>query len=125
MPVRSLRSSVLKWPDATAVDRAVRAWAVELAGQRRDLLGIAYFGSYARGDWGVGSDLDLVVIVKQSVEPFWMRPLGLDLGALPVPAEALIYTADEWRAMARERGRFFRTVEQEAVWIYRDPSWEG
>ena len=125
MPVRSLTSSVLRWPDAGVVDRAIRAWALGLTHQRADVLGIAYIGSYARGDWGVGSDLDLVVVVEQSEEPFWNRASELDLGGFPVPTEGIVYTASEWRALAEERGRFFRTVEQEGVWLYRAPRWEG
>ena len=70
MPVRSSNSSVLVWPDRTIVDRAVRAWAAAAAARRGDVRRIGYFGSYARGDWGVGSDLDLVAIVDAAVEPF-------------------------------------------------------
>jgi len=125
MPVRSLTSSVLRWPDASSVDQAAWAWAGELSRQRGDVLGVAYIGSYARGDWGVGSDLDLVVVVEQSDKPFWNRASELDLGGFPVPTEGMVYTADEWRALAEERGRFFRTVEQEGVWLYRAPRWEG
>jgi len=125
MPVRSLTSSVLRWPDAGIVDQAARAWAVELTRQRGDVLGVAYIGSYARGDWGVGSDLDLVIIVEQSDEAFWKRASELDLAGFPVPTEGMVYTADEWRDLANKRGRFFQTVEQEAVWLYRAPRWEG
>jgi predicted nucleotidyltransferase len=125
MPVRSLTSSVLKWPDALAVDRAVRAWALQLAQRRGDLLGVAYIGSYARGDWGVGSDLDLIVVFEHSQAPFWQRASDLDLAGFPVPTEALVYTVEEWRSLAEERGRFFRTIEQEGVWLYRAPTWES
>jgi predicted nucleotidyltransferase len=125
MPVRSLSSPVLKWPDAAAVDRAARAWAVELVRRRGDVLGVAYIGSYARGDWGVGSDLDLVLVIKQSQQRFWNRASELDLVELPVPAEAITYTADEWRVLAGEGGRFFRTVRDEGVWLYRAPGWKG
>lgn len=69
MSIRSLSSSVLKWPDKEAVDSAVRRWAECMAGARKDILQIGYFGSYARGDWGVGSDLDLTVIVESSSKP--------------------------------------------------------
>ncbi len=69
MPVRSLNSSVLKWPDKETVDFAVRCWAERMARVRKDVLQIGYFGSYARGDWGVGSDLDLIVIIESSSEP--------------------------------------------------------
>ena len=64
MPVRLLSSSVLKWPDAQTVDKAVRRWAEDIHQNRKDVLRIGYFGSYARGDWGVGSDLDLIIILK-------------------------------------------------------------
>lgn len=36
--------------------------AERVAGVRKDVLQIGYFGSYARDDWGVGRDLDLIVI---------------------------------------------------------------
>lgn len=51
MPVRSLSSSVFKWPDKATVERAVQLWAEKVAAQRKDVLRIGYFGSYARGDW--------------------------------------------------------------------------
>lgn len=62
MPVRSLRSSVLKWPGRAVVDQAVRQWASVVAQTRDDVLAVAYLGSYARGDWEVGSDLDLLIL---------------------------------------------------------------
>ena len=34
MPARSLSSSVLKWPDQTAVDQAVRRWAAQQVDRR-------------------------------------------------------------------------------------------
>ena len=76
MPVRLLSSPVLKWPDAQTVDKAVRRWAEDIHQNRKDVLRIGYFGSYARGDWGVGSDLDLIVIVKHSDLPFERRSVG-------------------------------------------------
>ena len=82
---------------------------------RKDVLRIGYFGSYARGDWGVGSDLDLIVIVKHSDLPFERRSVSWNVTALPVPVDLLIYTQAEWNEL-RQR-RFYSTVMQEAVWI--------
>ncbi len=73
MPVRSLRSSVLRWPSRSEVDRAVRRWVAAAGRDRPEVLRIGYFGSYARGDWGVGSDLDLLVIVTEAEEAFEKR----------------------------------------------------
>jgi predicted nucleotidyltransferase len=103
VPVRSLNSSVLVWPDRATVDRAVRAWAQRVAEERPDVVRLGYFGSYARGDWGVGSDLDLVAIVRRSDRPFQERGLDWDLTRLPVPSVILV---DEWDGLRRHRTRF-------------------
>jgi predicted nucleotidyltransferase len=84
---------------------------------RKDVLRIGYFGSYARKDWGVGSDLDVVIILESSEEPFERRGAKWDLTELPVPADVLIYTKEEW-GLLRQEGRFYKTVMQEAVWVY-------
>lgn len=117
MPVRSLSSSVLKWPDAETVGRAVRSWAEKVARDRREVLRIGYFGSYARGDWGVGSDLDLVIVLDHSEQPFEGRAAAWDVTELPVPADVLVYTKDEWQALGRQSG-FHQTLMKEAVWVY-------
>ena len=51
MPVRSLSSPVLKWPDQREVDQAVRRWCERAVATRPGVLRVGYFGSYARGDW--------------------------------------------------------------------------
>lgn len=115
MPVRLLSSSVLKWPNVQVVSQAVRTWAQDVVRQRNDVQRIGYFGSYARGDWGVGSDLDLIIILKSSLLPFERRAVEWDATGLPVPADVLVYTAKEWDTISRER---FYIAAQEAVWVY-------
>ena len=117
MPVRSLNSSVLKWPDAHTVHQVVLQWAERLGEARTDLLRVGYFGSYARGDWGVGSDLDLVIIVESSEQAFERRAVEWDANELPVPADVLIYTQAEWESWRQQRG-FVQTVMREVIWVY-------
>lgn len=115
MPVRSLASSVLRWPSREEVEVALRAWL-----QRHPipgLLALGYFGSYARGDHGVGSDLDLVLVVKAADLPPWQRAAQLPLEELPVPAEALVYTLEEWQALPRLSPRFARTLREETRFL--------
>lgn len=120
MPVRSLNSSVIVWPDARTVDRAVRRWARKLALKRPEVLRIGYFGSYARGDWGVGSDLDLVIVVERAELPFVRRAVQWDTSELPVPADVLVYERGEWEKV--KEGRFARTLQEEVIWVYiREP----
>lgn len=121
MPVRSLRSSVLKWPDRATVDRAVRAWAREQARMRPELIRLGYFGSYATGSWGVGSDLDLVAVVASAARPFAERALDWDLTGVPVPAEILVYTAPEWARVLQKQDRFAGVMSNEVVWVSGEP----
>jgi hypothetical protein len=117
MPVRSSTLSVLRWPDAAAVLAAVRAWTDRQATARPTLVRLGVFGSYARGDAGVGSDLDLIAIVRDAAEPFERRAAGWDVTGLPVPAEVLVYTEAEWDALQGRGARFAAVVEAEALWI--------
>ena len=117
MPTRSLSSAVLKWPDRQSVDQAVRRWAENVVQQRQDVVRIGYFGSYARGDWGVGSDLDLIVVVESSDQPFQRRAATWDMIELPVPTDLLVYTQREWQSL-NQQGRFYQTAMRETIWVY-------
>jgi predicted nucleotidyltransferase len=108
---------VLKWPDRRAVEQALAAWAAREQPRHPGLVRLGWFGSYARGDAGVGSDLDLVAVVESSAEPFERRALAWDLSSLPVPAEILVYTRDEWQRLEREGGRFARALRSDARWL--------
>lgn len=122
MPVRSLNSSVLRWPRPAEVERAAGALALQLAGSCPELLRLGYFGSYARGDWGVGSDVDLVAIVAASDRPFIERARDFDVTHLPVPADLLVYTSAEWSALLGEENPFARRIGAEVKWLYvREP----
>ena len=123
MPIRSLRSLVLKWPARSAVLSAARAWAAGEAPRQAGLLRLGVFGSAASGGWGVGSDLDLIAIVEHSSLPFMERALGWDLLSLPVPSEILVYTQSEWEAMRAEGSRFVRTIEEGCLWLWQDGAW--
>lgn len=99
------------------MDDAARRWAQSVAAAHPEVLRIGYIGSYARGDWGVGSDLDLVMIVEHAAAPFHSRAAGFDTTTLPVPADLSVYTRAEWDCLD-PRGRFRRTVARQAVWVY-------
>ncbi len=118
MPVRSLSSSVFRWVSKEEVERSLKEWAQLVKEEHPEVLAIGYFGSYARGDWGVGSDVDILVVVSESKEPFLRRPLAFDTTSLPVPADLLVYTEEELKRL--KNTRFYReVVSKEAVWLYK------
>jgi hypothetical protein len=91
---------------------------MEMSEEHPELIRLGYFGSYARGDWGVGSDLDLLAVVEHAPEPSERRTIGWDLNQLPVPADLIVYTADEWHDLRQAAGRFARTLEKETIWVF-------
>ena len=118
MPVKSLNSSVIKWPDRQIIDHALRRWINDEAVKHHGLRKLGYFGSYARGDWGVGSDVDLIAIVAESSDPFDRRNLSWDLSEIPVAADLLIYTIKEWERLQKSGGLFAYTLKREIIWIF-------
>jgi predicted nucleotidyltransferase len=79
---------------------------------------VGYFGSYARGNWGVGSDLDVILVVRESSTPFVRRAAEWDLTRLPVPVDVLVYTEREWHDLSESGTRFARVARNEVAWIY-------
>ena len=119
MPVTSSISSVKRWPNAEVVLRSLGDWGAAELANRDGLLGFGYFGSYARGDEGFGSDLDLIAIVEADDRPAMERALDWPTENLPVPADLLVYTIEEWQRLQAEGGRFARTLRTEARWLVR------
>jgi len=117
MPTRSSTSSVLRWPDRDAVHRAVTDWARALAAARPELRRAGYFGSYATGSWGVGSDVDLVLVVADAERPFLERGRDWDASRLPVPADVLVYTEAEFETVVARGDRFAKVLSLEVVWV--------
>ena len=110
MPVRSLSSSVLKWPKKEEVEEAVEKWVKSLTEGKRGITRVGIFGSLARDEWGVGSDVDLVIIVESSKETFIKRSAKYDTTDLPVPVDLLVYTEEEWKKLEGSLGK--------VKWIY-------
>lgn len=117
MPVSLLSSSVLKWPDRTTVVQALSHWAHQIALMHSEVEQIGYFGSYARGNWGVGSDVDLIIVVSAATEPFERRGTKWKLTELPVPADVFTYTREEMNALLLQEDLYRRKFPQ-AVWVY-------
>ena len=117
MPVRSLNSSVLKWPDAKTVHEAFLRWAKKAVRKNANIVRVGYFGSYARGNYGPGSDLDVVIIVDTSDKPFERRAADWDFSAIPVPVDVLVYTRAEWWNLDTHSRRMARLLKSETVWF--------
>lgn len=115
MPVRSLNTAVFKWPDREAVLMAARAWAEAVAARHPEITDIWAVGSYARGDWGVGSDLDLIVIVSRTPLDRLERMREYQAEGVPVPVDLWVHTEAEWRAMADRAPNLWRHLNESKI----------
>ena len=122
MPVSSPPGSVLRWPSAADVLRAARAWAEEQRRNNPDLLAVGVFGSYGRGDAGVGSDLDLLLILKECSEPIWERLRRWDTGSLPLACDLLVYSLVEWRRLPGWNPRLAAALQKDTRWLAGRPT---
>lgn len=116
MPVRSLNSSVLKWVTKEEIEKALKSWIVKIKKNHPEVKKIGLFGSYAKGNWGVGSDLDILIVVEKEKMPIFKRPLKFDTSELPLPADVLVYTEEELENL--KNTRFFKEVlEKQIIWL--------
>ncbi len=116
MPVKSLNLSILKWPNKQVIEKALQKWIKSIFPKKLKIIQVGYFGSYARGDWGVGSDLDLLIVLENSNLPFEKRAGQLNLSVLPVPVDALIYTRKEWEQI-KYKTPFGKKIARELVYL--------
>lgn len=96
MPVRSLNSAVFKWPSREVVLAAAREWAKALKASDPTVQEIYCIGSCARGNYGVGSDIDLVIVIDDVELSRVDRARRYAADYLPVPADVMVYTQAEW-----------------------------
>lgn len=113
MPVRLLNSAVFKWPSRDAVVEPAGKWARSLAGRDAAVVRVGYIGSYARGDWGVGSDLDVIVILSETSIPALERQRYYYPDNLPVHADVWVYTQAEWDRLADDSPGLFHRLCKE------------
>jgi predicted nucleotidyltransferase len=84
---------------------------------------IIAFGSYARGEGGPDSDLDLIVELE-SEKPFWERTIGV--GKLFVPRDwaldLLVYTPEKFAEHKQVWGTLVSLITDEAKVLYERPT---
>jgi len=126
MPVRSLGSSVLKWPDRKKVIQQAGDWADKTGYDDKNIVGIKCFGSIVSDDrWGVGSDIDILIILKSSDKDFMKRCLDYNVSEIDVPADILVYTEDEITLLAAENSRFYHEIINNSHVLYPSPEGRG
>ena len=118
MPVRSLTQSLLRWPDPEQILNQVRHWAAQAAAEHPGLERVGLFGSYGRGDAGVGSDLDLLLIDSGSIGPQQQRLLAWPLAELPLSCDTLVLRPTEHAELLASGSAMATALERDSRWLW-------
>ena len=119
MPRPSSSTVVVKSVDEAAVRRAVDAYAGHLLAARPDVEEVIVFGSFLKGTFVPGSDVDLLIVLSRADKPIRDRIPELLPGAFPVGLDLFPYTRAELRSRA---GSPFLAEILASPWRYcRDP----
>jgi len=98
--------------------KLARETAARIAARHPEVLKVLLFGSFAREDYGARSDLDLLVVLRQSDEPMRER-IGRFLSEAPAyPTDMLVYTEQELRARLLEGDPFLTRITNESIQLF-------
>jgi len=104
--------------DKEAVWQALRELAPRLAADHPEILRIAVFGSLARDEAAPGSDVDLLIVLRQSDLRFPDRFDRYRPERFPVGVEVFAYTQEEMERMLSEGNFFLKRALEEAVTLF-------
>lgn len=120
MPVRSLNSAVLKWPDREEVLSRAGKLASRAAGSDSSIKMIIAYGSITEPQrWGVGSDLDLILVVAETDRPFIERSGYYDFGSPGVPVDMTVYTVEEFQKLRGKRRSLAKKLKTHSLVLFK------
>ena len=115
-----LHSAGPRFADREELLSLARTAALRIASRGKNVLKVILFGSLARGDFGVRSDLDLLIILGSSEKSYRER-LGDFLADIPpYPTDVFPLTAAELQARLASGDPFFRRALEEGIQLYPD-----
>ncbi|MGC8784715.1 MAG: nucleotidyltransferase domain-containing protein [Armatimonadota bacterium] len=104
------------WFDYSAVWEAVKRFAQELVEQFEEVEEVRVFGSLVRRECVPGSDVDVLILLRDHPLPFHERiPLFLPRHPMPVSVDVFPYTRQEVEKMLREGNHFLRQAMEEGI----------
>ena len=113
-----MSSVVIKSIDKLGLHRAVDAYAERLLSDHPEIEEIVIFGSFAKGTYAPGSDVDVFILLRRSDKRVRDRIPDFLPGAFPVGVDIFPYTKDEVLALT---GSPILVEVQASPWRYRRP----
>ena len=103
------REQILK-----ALENLIQEWTQ----QHPELEQVILFGSFARGDYFPGSDVDVVIVLKESKAPFLDRITKFRPTSFPMDIDIFPYTRDEIERLWEDPHGLVRRALSEGKQMY-------
>ncbi len=114
---KSSNSVKVVFADKNKILRQLADYTVEVKRSRPEVEKVGLFGSYANDTFGPASDVDLLIILRQSSKRFLDRIPDYLPDNLSVSCDVFPYTSEEIERMTQEGMPWMRHVLREVVWL--------
>lgn len=98
----------------TALENLIQEWTQK----HPELKQVILFGSFARGDYFPGSDVDVLLILEKSDQPFLKRIRTFLPTRFPVDIDIFPYTRDEVQRIMKDPHSLVGQACYEGKWMY-------
>ena len=105
-------SARVRYAQPELIRKAVRDYAREIRSGHPEVRSIRWFGSWVRGDAGVGSDVDLCIIVDRSDKPRRDRVVDFLPRVFPVGIDLFVYTSVEFDTLRTDHPSMRREIDR-------------
>ena len=101
---------MIKSVDPDTIEREVRALVARWVAMLPEVEEVIWFGSWVRGVWGPGSDVDLCVILTRDSRRVQDRIPDFLPRQFPVGLDIFPYTREEFDSLARSHSSWHREI---------------
>ena len=114
---KSSNSVKVVFADKDKILRQLEDYTIKVKHPRPDVEKVGLFGSYATDTFGPASDVDLLIILRQSSKRFMDRIPDYLPENLSVSCNVFPYTNEEIEKMKQENMPWIRHVLKEVTWL--------
>jgi len=114
---KSSNSVKVVFADKNKVLHQLADYTRKVKRSRPEVEKVGLFGSYATGTYGPASDVDLLIILRESSKRFLDRIPDYLPENLSVSCDVFPYTNEEIERMTQEGMPWIRDVLKEVVWL--------
>ena len=118
MPRKSSLSVKITYFDKQAVEKALRKYLSELDQKYPEIEKVILFGSFLQERSVPGSDLDLLLVLRESSLPFLERIPHYMPSSFPVGVDVFPYTQEEITRMTKEGNQFLKQALEKGKLLF-------